>query len=77
MKRHLRPVAPLVEWQGQITPSSHRSPTSLKLAMMLLCKDTCAPVAPPFQWSGEAVSPSCTPVQTSLFESHAISTNTE
>jgi len=39
---------------------------SLKLPMMLLCKGTCAPVAPPpFKGQG-AVSQSCTPVPASL-----------
>jgi len=49
MKRHLRPVASLSEEQGEITPSFVRSPAYLKLPMMLLCKGTCAPVAPPFK----------------------------
>jgi len=65
MKRHLRPRFPLLKGQGEILPLFHRSPASLKLPMMLLCKGTCASVAPPSKGRG-AMPPSCTPVPASL-----------
>jgi len=49
MKRHLRPCCPSAEGN---TPSFYRSPVSLKLPMMLLCKGTCAPVVPLFERAG-------------------------
>jgi len=49
MKSHLRPCCPSAEGN---TPSFYRSPVSLKLPMMLLCKGTCAPVVPLFERAG-------------------------
>jgi len=43
------PVVSHLKGQGEIPPSFHRSPASLKLPMMLLCKGICAPVDIPFQ----------------------------
>jgi len=49
MKRHL---STRFERARGNTPPFYRSPVSLKLPMMLLCKGTCAPLAPPFKGQG-------------------------
>jgi len=54
MKRHLSPVPPLLKGQEAIPPLFHRSRASLELPMMLLCKGTCAPMAPPFKGQGDS-----------------------
>jgi len=55
------PCYPYFKRPGGNAPSFHRSPASLKLPMMLLCKGTCAPIAPLSKGRGE-VLPSCTSV---------------
>jgi len=65
MKRQLCPCCSPLKGHGVITPSFYRSPASLKLTIMLLCKGTCSPVSSPFSGQGEA-PPSCSPVSASL-----------
>jgi len=52
MKRHLRLWCPPFKKAGGNTPSFHRSPASLELPMMLLCKGICAHAAAPFKGQG-------------------------